>query len=302
VSRQLVLVHGRAQQFKDAATLKAEWVAAWREGLARSGLRVPIADEDIRFPYYGQTLHDLVRGLSGEDVARVVVRGDGLDDEERRFLGAVLEEARRAAGISEEQVEEVAASRAAPGELRAVERGPHDWRWVQWVVEALDTHLPGASGTTIALLTRDVYQYLRNPGVGAEIDGGVRSAFTPGVETVVVGHSLGSVVAYALLRREGHALGLRVPLFVTVGSPLAVTAIRRWLTPIAHPACATGWFNAMDERDVVSLYPLDEERFPVRPPVENTTDVRNTTANRHGISGYLGDPVVARRIHDALVA
>jgi hypothetical protein len=28
--------------------------------------------------------------------------------------------------------------------------------------------------------------------------------------------------------------------------------------------------------------------------------VANPTPNRHGISGYLSDPVVARRIHDAL--
>ena len=36
--------------------------------------------------------------------------------------------------------------------------------------------------------------------------------------------------------------------------------------------------------------------------IENKTDVRNPTANRHGISGYLDDAEVARRIHDALLA
>jgi hypothetical protein len=58
----------------------------------------------------------------------------------------------------------------------------------------------------------------------------------------------------------------------------------------------------MDERDVVALYPLDAANFPVDPPIENKRDVDNPTSNRHGISGYLSDPVVARRLHEAVVA
>jgi hypothetical protein len=59
----------------------------------------------------------------------------------------------------------------------------------------------------------------------------------------------------------------------------------------------------MDTRDAVSLYPLDVQHFPLTPPVrpiENKIDVDNPTDNRHGISGYLGDPVVAKRIYDAV--
>jgi hypothetical protein len=56
-------------------------------------------------------------------------------------------------------------------------------------------------------------------------------------------------------------------------------------------------------RDVVALYPLDTKSFPLdpaNPAIENKTDVRNRTANRHGIAGYLDDQEVARRIYDAL--
>jgi hypothetical protein len=59
----------------------------------------------------------------------------------------------------------------------------------------------------------------------------------------------------------------------------------------ANPPNVSRWFNAMDERDVVALYPLTSENFNVDPPIENKTDVDNPTPNRHGISGYLGDPV-----------
>lgn len=56
------------------------------------------------------------------------------------------------------------------------------------------------------------------------------------------------------------------------------------------------WFNAYDDRDVVSLVPLDDQTFNITPPIENKSDVRNFTDNRHGIEGYLADPVVAQQI------
>lgn len=59
----------------------------------------------------------------------------------------------------------------------------------------------------MALFTHDVYQYLKNSDVRETIDTGVVAALTPGVETVVVGHSLGTVVSYNLLRQQGHIRG-----------------------------------------------------------------------------------------------
>ena len=56
----LVLIHGRAQEHKDAVALKCEWLEALRAGLAKSGLALPLSEGDIKFPYYGQTLYDLV--------------------------------------------------------------------------------------------------------------------------------------------------------------------------------------------------------------------------------------------------
>ena len=148
--------------------------------------------------------------------------------------------------------------------------------------------------------TRDVYQYLNNPGVRDKIEGGVRKALQRGRPTVVVSHSLGTVVAYNLLRREGKDQGWKVPLFVTLGSPLGVEAIRSGLAPIEYPSCVGHWFNAMDERDVVALYPLTPDRFDVEPAIENKTNVQNHTENRHGIAGYLDDAEVAKRIYEAL--
>ncbi len=293
--RELVFVHGRSQQGKDSIALKAEWMAAFREGLQKSGLDIPIPEDRIHFPYYGQTLWDLVKGRPENEVAEVIVRGDDADEPEKQFVLEWIEALRQRLGITEEQLREV-------GEEDAVERGPLNWKWVRAVLKAVDKYVPGASANTVALFTKDVYRYLRNPGLQNAIDAGVSQAVSKDVETVVVGHSLGSVVTYNLLRREGRALGWKVPLYVTLGSPLAINVIRTAMAPNKHPSCATKWFNAMDRRDVVALFPLDQANFPVTPPIENKTDVDNPTSNRHGIRGYLGDPDVARRLHDALVA
>src|SRR5690606_4668067 len=61
--RQLVFVHGRAQENKDAGALKEEWIQALEEGLARSGLALPLDRDRIRFPYYGDTLDQLSRDI-----------------------------------------------------------------------------------------------------------------------------------------------------------------------------------------------------------------------------------------------
>ena len=292
--RKLILVHGRAQENKDSVALKAEWIASFREGLQKSGLDLPIPEADIRFPYYGQTLHDLTGGASTEDAARVIVRGDHGDPQEETFAREVFHQLRARFGITDEQLREI-------DEQEEIERGIQNWEWVQTVLKAIDRHVPGASGAAVAIATSDVYQYLNNAGLRGVIDDGVRQAFEPGVESVVVGHSLGSVVAYNLLKNHAAAAGWTVPLFVTVGSPLGIEVIRKSMHPLSFPARVGAWYNAMDERDVVALYPLTAETFPVQTPIENKTNVNNHTENRHGIAGYLNDADVARRIHDALV-
>jgi pimeloyl-ACP methyl ester carboxylesterase len=118
--------------------------------------------------------------------------------------------------------------------------------------------------------------------------------------TIVIGHSLGSVVTYNILRTDPRALA--IPLYLTVGSPLGIRAIREELRPLRFPPHVRTWYNARDTRDTVALYPLDANNFPVSPAVENYSAVRNDTDNRHGIAGYLDDSTVAARILAAIGA
>jgi hypothetical protein len=287
--RQLVLVHGRSPQRKDAAALKAEWLDALHSGLAAAGLTLPIPESEVRFPYYGDALDALTSGAI-DPLSEIIVRE--ADAQRAAFLRAVFLEVARECGICDADV----TAEAGPD---VAEPGRQDGDWFRALLRLLDrSTLAGTA--SIALFIDDVYRYLTHVGVRDAIDSTVQAAVTPGVETVVVGHSLGSVVTYLLLRQEGVALGWHVPLYVTVGSPLGVGAVCEHLVPIAHPSCADRWFNAADRRDVVALHPLDATHFAVEPAIENKKDVDNTTPDRHGIRGYLTDPEVACRIHRAL--
>lgn len=298
MTKKLVFIHGRAQQNKESVGLKADWVEDLRGGLRDAGLSLPITDLDIRFPYYGDTLHQLSQGVAAEDAAAIVVRGTGPgNDAERRFIKDVLDEVRTEEDISDADIEaEIGAD--------VVNRGLLNYEWVQGLLKVLDRKTSFGSGASIALFTKDVYHYLTNPVLRAHIDTGVTDAMRSEEPTVVVSHSLGTVIAYSILRREGKALGWKVPTFITLGSPLGITRIRETLAaqqPLAKPSCVDEWSNAYDERDVVALYPLERPHFDISPnSIRNKRNVRNGTSNHHGISGYLGDAEIARWIYDAL--
>ena len=155
----------------------------------------------------------------------------------------------------------------------------------------------GGSRQTLEVFTRDVYLYTTRAGVRDEIDRIVRAELTE-EPTVVVAHSLGSVIAYSILRSDPRRL--RVPLLVTLGSPLGIRVIRDQYRPLRFPRSVEASFNAFDKRNVVALYPLDLTNFPVMPEVENNGPIDNRTHDRHGIVGYLDSPVVADRILGAL--
>jgi hypothetical protein len=306
--RTLILVHGRSQQNKDGQALKQEWLDALRAGFRSADLEFDVPDERVKFPYYGDTLDRLSTNPRAA-APQVVVAGPGdagdpgnqfmgqdlaaASDSEKQFIGQVVAEVTRKADVTDEQI------RAESNET-IVEMGPLNWPWVLAALRVLDT-VPGVGAAAIALTTRDVWMYLKQLGIQRVIDNGVRAAMAAGDETIVVGHSLGSVVSYNLLVREAQAHDWKVPQLITVGCPLGIQAVVELLHPISHPEGIGSWFNAYDPRDTVALNPLDHEHFGVTPAVENYGGVKNPTRNHHGISGYLGDPIIARRVHDALL-
>ena len=293
--RQLILIHGRAQENKDAAGIKREWLQAWQKGLDKSGLTNPLSDADIHFPYYGDTLAQMVAGKTAEQAAAVVIMGPAPSPAEQQVMREMIQEIAAREGITEAEV------RAALG-AEATEMGPQNWKWVQAMMSVLDKS-KSISARMVALLTADVAKYLTDSTISQNINDGVVKGIKAGQEAVVVSHSLGTVVAYqVLMSRPSQFPNVTVPLFVTLGSPLGINAIKTRIQPHTFPPPITKWYNALDTDDIVALHPLTPKHFNTGGSIENHDKVKNWTSNRHSIAGYLDDKLVAKKIYDALIA
>lgn len=306
----LVLIHGRSQQNKDPAALKTEWLDALEDGLLRAGFanaRVP--DDLARFVYYGQLLGDVEDGK--ERPAGLVVRhGHAVD------LAPMVDSISISQGgvpTLETELLELAAERLkhflppeagpsgllAPGDSRVATRGVANWEWVQAVLRAADRYVPWMSELTIRMVFSDVQRYIGD----AQFKAGLLAAAIERLggltePIVVVSRSLGTAVAHDLLNDE-RCSNWKVPLWVTLGSPLRIRHVQASLGEIRFPSCVSHWMNAYDERDVIALHQVD-----FSPPPEKTfseiNTIRNRSRNHHGIAGYLRDRVVADSIGRAL--
>ncbi len=285
---RLLLVHGRAQEGKSSDMIRDEWMMALRRGFNLAGVTEP-AGITVDVPFYGDKLDELLRHRDLPQADNVATRGDAADDGYAEFLRDVAVQASENGIVADHDLD---------AELRGPqERGPENWAWVQAIIRVVDRRATGVASFGIGKLLRDVFIYVNDRPVRRAINAIVAEKLT-GEPTVVVAHSLGSVVAFEVLRAY---TGNMVPRYITIGSPLGIRAIsQRLATPLAMPTGAADWYNAFDRHDVVALYPLDAANFAITPAIKNYPYVNNHTDNRHGIGGYLDDADVAAQIAAAL--
>jgi len=146
---------------------------------------------------------------------------------------------------------------------------------------------------------RDVYRYFfkgADTGMKARVQEQLDDLEGP---IVVLGHSLGSIVAYDVLNElpEGSK---DVRLYLTVGSPLGIKEVQDHLSqPQRVPPDVDTWTNLSDRRDIVALDATLRGDFT---PAEKVTDyaVDNWTNNNHSIQGYLDKPEALQAIEEAI--
>src|SRR2546429_3629897 len=114
----------------------------------------------------------------------------------------------------------------------------------------------------------------------------------------MIGHSLGSVVAYEAAQGLEHPL----PLFITMGSPLGLhTMIYEKLRPQPppFPAQVSRWINVSDRDDLIAAEPdlakMFSEGRPEHAVLESTYTVDNG-ADPHKADFYLTKKTVGRGI------
>ncbi|MDI5968571.1 hypothetical protein POF50_004280 [Streptomyces sp. SL13] len=232
----MVAVHGVGKQTLGEDSLLKDWYPALCDGIRRAG-GAPPAREAVAMGFYG----DLFRP-SGATLAVGDPRYTAEDVEEGFEEDLLLAWWRAAAAVDERVV--------APG-ADTLARTP---RSVQAALRALGNCGFFADLALRALVfdLKQVSRYLTDDALRQAAIDRVTARIGPDTR-VVVGHSLGSVVAYqALCALPGH----RVRALVTLGSPLGVSMICRRMRPEPGDWPGGGalvWTNVVDHGDVVAL-------------------------------------------------
>jgi hypothetical protein len=244
VVSRIVGVHGIAQQQVGRHQLQAPWVRALADGLERSaGRRVGPPPLDIVF--YGDLFLPPTAGTGNKKGFELgdTVGWDALS-------AADLADAVAAAG-EVLSAQELAAAAEDAKEVKGFGRVP---RPVAAVVAGLDRRFGPRAGALFVGELAQVRRYLLDPEIKAQVDARVADAVTEDCR-VLIGHSLGSVVAFEFLRR--HPVQ-HLELFVTLGSPLGLRAIHHHLpdpgfgSGVGVPPNIRTWVNLRNPRDSVA--------------------------------------------------
>ncbi|GAB1690728.1 hypothetical protein [Krasilnikovia sp. M28-CT-15] len=282
---KVVCVHGIRQQLKGPYQLRQQWTPALRDGLRATGeegrrAADGMADADVQYAFYGDAFRAPGQHLG---VGDAIVTPEDLTTYEREMLALWFAEAQRTDPSLVGQADET------------LTRTPTT---VQGMLRLLSGLRYFESRAPDRLMLGDLVQ-VRRFFTEEEVRGtAVRSVVECIDEDtrVVIGHSLGSVVAYEALCQLGS--GGPVSVFVTLGSPLGIRGlifdrlrpppepdgnggpIGRW------PGGVSSWVNVADEGDVVALEKNLSVRFGSR--VESWLV-------KHGVKAHDIEPYLSSR-------
>ena len=292
---RLAFVHGINNERYTADDIREAWWEAIAEGWRDLGL-TPRPRPQIAVGYYAQILSDAVAGRGAEAVAQggnVSTRANG-----RAFLDAYLE----AAGIDEAEVR--AALRANGIEDPAVvEQGIFQEMLVD-VAGTIEEMLIGRGKWVASKFLKQATHYIEDQGLAKQIGLKVRRSVFDGHDepTLLVSHSLGTVVSYKLLADDPKVKDRIVPLFVTLGSPLGIGMMKSILPPrnsIPEPPIGA-WVNGYRRDDFVTLGRAVDKSTIGFDGITNIADGLIEESDKHSVKAYLKSPPIAARIHDAL--
>ncbi|MEW2387862.1 hypothetical protein AB0933_05815 [Streptomyces venezuelae] len=237
---RVVCVHGIGQQHVGERQLYASWRPALADGLTRAAAP-PLAEKDVTCVFYGDLFRPPGRTLSVQDPPLDASDiAEGLESE--LLLQWWAEAARTDTAV-------------LPPDARTLARTP---RAVQRALNALSRSrfFADVALRSLVLDLKQVRAYLTDPAVRVEVQRRVAAAVTDDTR-VVVGHSLGSVVAYEALcaHPEWPTRAL-----LTLGSPLGIRhlvfdRLRVGVDgrPGDWPGRVEHWTNIADAGDVVAL-------------------------------------------------
>lgn len=282
---RIVGVHGIRQSMTSQAQLTDDWSRALNRGLSELG-RPSLPAGALELPHWTGLLARGANHLGPEEDPFDAAAP--LSEEEADFVATALEEVVRQEDLALVQ------------QLGLQTLGlPQLWpARVTRLVMAYDRRFPRGGGKLFVSAMREVRIYLYEPDLAARVRALVASAFDASI-SVVLGHSLGSVIAYDLLRRGEIVPDRRsVRTLVTCGSPLAIPSVRRGLNisdgePLKLPG-DTAWINVFDPGDFVT----GGMGLSTLSPEITDAEVSNGVADPHSAFRYLRTAPVALTIAD----
>ncbi|MFF3543744.1 alpha/beta hydrolase [Streptomyces platensis] len=263
---------------------------------------------DVRFAYYG----DLFFTPGAQGVGMGHGSDENADDLSALLVDAIDERLAQCPDQSEARKLKKAKAQLLPdGEAQ----GSGDvLRQTLSAVNTLCT-IPGlrtignwaSAGIMISQLSQ-VRRYLTRKGkeedgltLDARIRDRVTKEFNPSGPTIVVAHSLGTVVAFEAL----HDYDGAVPLFVTLGSPIGMrTAVQPHMRPhpLQVPHTVRRWLNFWDRDDFIVANPQLHKWIAPNgasvAPVSRRVDSDGVWV--HPAAKYLAQPAVAGPVMEAL--
>jgi hypothetical protein len=275
---KIVGIHGIAQQYKGENELRAEWLPALKDGLTvagRSDAADAIGDGELRVSFFGNLFRP--RAPMGAEFPPSTA-ADLTSGEEIELLTELYDEA----------VALEPALGPPTGALGSVRVG------VQVMAERLlrsRTFARLISERALVGNLKQVTQFLDVPQTKDKVLARVHEEIDDSTR-ILIGHSLGSIVAYEYLCRYQPP---RIELLVTLGSPLGIpNVIFNRLTPTpgeaggTWPSAVTRWVNVADPDDVVALRKQLAELFPPPPGVAPVADELVDNGDKpHAIRPYL---------------
>lgn len=288
---RIVLVHGIAQEQKSADTLEAEWLPSLAGGVRLAG-DTELADRlwrdarpgtaGARMAFYG----DLFRRDGQQGGA------DELSEDEWSLAEVLAGEWLRNAAESASRETDRNRARAELTQLAGPlgeEQGVR--AAARPVLNALVRLRPFArlgvafAERVVVKALRQVTLYLTDETIRKRVQERVAEHIGPETE-IIIGHSLGSVVAY----EAAHLHGRPLPLLLTLGSPLGLRTVvyeRTRPQPPAIPPGVVSWVNLADRDDLVAARPDLTALFPGADGVLDSGYTVDNGAKPHEAAFYL---------------
>lgn len=296
---RLIYIHGINNQGQSASLIENRWSSALRNAIGAS-VDDWWGNVEIRTAYYGDALAEAEESWDGNSEA-VSPMGPGSPstDFAPDELATFYMEIQKRLGISDEQVIAELGETEDRETVTTMAGGAHK-KWLKAIARVIEKTIPASGPLLAKVFLKQAGAYLHKPGLFDEINQMVKAqvfdAFTDLSRTVIISHSLGTIVSYVLLREMSDSE--RLPLFVTLGSPLGIGTVKKRIQPpFITPPIAMHWINGSDPEDFVALYPeLSNESFGPA-VILNESDLENGYEDAHSITKYLShskiaDPIV----------